>query len=409
MTAPETATSTAPCPNCQAAASGVHCSSCGQQLDIDPKSVRAWVGEFLDETLDINGRLPLSLKALLLRPGHLTTEWEAGRRAQWTQPLRLYLSASVLFLVVIVLTPAGDSANVSFTDGSEVSAPIQSSAQSSLVAGRMRQSMRDNYAYAMFVLVPVFALFLKLLYRKSSTVYVGHLVHALHIHAAFFLFFAFLGPFEDLPSPWDYVVQVPILLWAFVYPILSARRVYGTSWIGTALRTFLLMPVYLIAVLIGLLTAVFASGITITQSDEADALYWEARNLTARGDSAGASERIPEVVDSYLRIEYAHYDTGLRVRLADAYLRAGAPDAAALEAERILAEEPSHLLALGIGAEAATALGDVEGATVYWRRFVDAYGGLEDLDGYDDLHRLDIIRYAHEAERVLTALNEEGG
>jgi hypothetical protein len=81
----------------------------------------------------------------------------------------------------------------------------------------------------MFVLLPLFALWLKLLYLTRRLYYTEHLVFALHLHA---FWFAVLGL-----SLIDWVpLNLMLLLAAMIYPLVAMRRVYGGGWAGTLLR-----------------------------------------------------------------------------------------------------------------------------------------------------------------------------
>src|SRR5690606_37120719 len=91
------------CPNCMrtAAPGAKYCAGCGQRLDQHLLSLRTMIAEMLDDQLALNGRLPRTLVALLFRPGFLTREYTAGRIARYIRPLRLYLTCSLLFFVVL--------------------------------------------------------------------------------------------------------------------------------------------------------------------------------------------------------------------------------------------------------------------------------------------------------------------
>ena len=58
--------------------------------------MRAWLAEALDELFFLGGKVPRTLKALISSPGLLMVEWEAGRRAKYLRPLRLFLFALAL-------------------------------------------------------------------------------------------------------------------------------------------------------------------------------------------------------------------------------------------------------------------------------------------------------------------------
>ncbi|MBW3629148.1 MAG: DUF3667 domain-containing protein [Gemmatimonadetes bacterium] len=56
--------------------------------------------EGIQDQLSLGAELPVTLAALLFRPGHLTREYLAGRIVRYAPPLRLYLVASLAFIGV---------------------------------------------------------------------------------------------------------------------------------------------------------------------------------------------------------------------------------------------------------------------------------------------------------------------
>ena len=107
----------------------------------------------------------------------------------------------------------------------------------------------------MFVLLPAFALLLKLVYLgrgrrypRRPRLYGERLVFAAYDHA--FVFVAATAMLWALGRS----LAIGIGLWIIaLYLLLSMRRVYGGSWVGLLLRAFVLFTSY--AVLVGLATA----------------------------------------------------------------------------------------------------------------------------------------------------------
>jgi len=85
---------------------------------------------------------------------------------------------------------------------------------------------------ALFMLVPVFALMLKLLYLGSGRSYLEHLVVALYSHA--FLLLTLFASFVLALLPLAEALTVPLTLlmwgWAGVYLLLMQHRVYAQRW-----------------------------------------------------------------------------------------------------------------------------------------------------------------------------------
>jgi hypothetical protein len=118
-----------------------------------------------------------------------------------------------------------------------------------LVDGMLRYA-----PYAMFVLLPAFALLLKLVYLGRHRRYPDrprlfgeHMVFAAHGHAFFFV-----AATAVLLTP-SGALRTVVLCWMTFYLFRSMRVVYGGSRLGTLLRSFFLFIAY--SVLIGFATA----------------------------------------------------------------------------------------------------------------------------------------------------------
>src|ERR1700677_2856335 len=83
------------CKNCQAILTGRYCAACGQRADVHMPSTRELVHEALEGLTHSDSRLWRTLLLLWFRPGTLTEEFLAGRRAISLPPFRLSLVISV--------------------------------------------------------------------------------------------------------------------------------------------------------------------------------------------------------------------------------------------------------------------------------------------------------------------------
>lgn len=108
----------------------------------------------------------------------------------------------------------------------------------------------------MFLLLPVFAGLLKLLYFRSPLYYAEHFIFVLHTHAFVFGIFSlsiltgmvgatFLSPF--------------LLIWTALYIFLAMRKVYGQGWKKTALKYWTLGWLYFWVLLIALVPTLVMS------------------------------------------------------------------------------------------------------------------------------------------------------
>lgn len=273
-----TAQPAADCPNCAAPAAGRYCGACGQEQGPLAHTVRDLGREFVEEYFAYDNKVWRTLQRLLFRPGALTAEYLAGRRARYVRPLKLYLIASlVYFLAFGYQVSRGWSP---FTDTSSLGARrrgegVTAVAPSTRDAGagasfddvyrerkrrlaRLTADQRErllaeglgrHLPHAMFALMPLFALILRVLYARSGRLYAEHFVFALHVHAFVFLAatIAVLAPVEG--KRFDQAVVVVLT----AYLALAMRRVYGGRRRWLAPRLVTLVAAYLIVLAVVLL------------------------------------------------------------------------------------------------------------------------------------------------------------
>ncbi|MDY1549604.1 DUF3667 domain-containing protein [Luteibacter sahnii] len=106
----------------------------------------------------------------------------------------------------------------------------------------------------MFVMVPVFALVLKLFYLLRRRLYMEHIIVALHSHAFLFLSLMVLvllglargalAPHVPIAGKGIALVQWAVFLWMPAYLLLMQKRVYRQGWSMTILKYILIGLVY---------------------------------------------------------------------------------------------------------------------------------------------------------------------
>ena len=219
-------------------AGGMYCPTCGQETSLALPTVRAMLREAAGRYVALDGRMWRTLAALLFRPGFLTREYLAGRRRRYIRPARLFLVLSLALFALLhfvggplvindeALTQAErdeiarDAADADehswFNVDPDLKFHLNMPAASWLVPLQRRIDTFNQLSrhgrgeqigagllrygpYAAFVLLPLFALLLKIVYvgrgrRYPSRPrrYVAHLIFGAHSHA-----FLFLGRHPD--------------------------------------------------------------------------------------------------------------------------------------------------------------------------------------------------------------------
>lgn len=89
------------CLNCGAEVAGRYCQDCGQE-NVEPKeSFGHLLRHFLEDLTHFDGKLFATMKPLIFKPGFLTKEYVAGRRASYINPIRMYLFISAMFFLIM--------------------------------------------------------------------------------------------------------------------------------------------------------------------------------------------------------------------------------------------------------------------------------------------------------------------
>ncbi|HEU4812727.1 MAG TPA: DUF3667 domain-containing protein [Xanthomonadaceae bacterium] len=149
-------------------------------------------------------------------------------------------------------------------------------AQLGRVEKNIERSMEDPELYmkavlsavptSLFVLLPVFALMLKLAYVFKRRLYMEHLIVALHSHAFLslsLLLLLLLGWLEDLlPAaasiPFN-IAEFLLAAWMPLYLLRMQKRVYGQGWPMTLLKYLVLGFLYFNLITIGAVFVAVAS------------------------------------------------------------------------------------------------------------------------------------------------------
>ena len=88
------------CENCGAPLTGEFCSQCGQHAIDYRRSIFRVLLDAADSFLNWDTKFLHSMNQLLIHPWQLTNDFNAGRRARYVHPLRLYLIASIVFFLL---------------------------------------------------------------------------------------------------------------------------------------------------------------------------------------------------------------------------------------------------------------------------------------------------------------------
>jgi hypothetical protein len=252
----------AQCPNCGRDLDGAFCAECGQKVTSINPTLHDFLHDLVHEFLHVDGKIFRSVRLLLTRPGFLTQEHFQGRRARYISPIRLYLIFSVAFFALDHVAPRSrNPVQITMTSesqedlaklkelGFENEEELEQAASAVLVTYMPR---------LMFVLVPVFALLVKLVTRRSGRNYPQHVYFALHLHAAGFAFLtlAALTRFAGPAGVFSRSARLALSIALLIYVVMAFRRAYGGTATRAVARVAVVGVLYLVVTLFALLAVV---------------------------------------------------------------------------------------------------------------------------------------------------------
>ena len=287
------------CRNCGAQAPSKFCPDCGQETALHPPTLGEFLHEFVGHYVALEGTLWRTLWLLMRRPGRLTREYLDGRRRRYVLPLRLYLTASFLFFLVLKLVAsslqpgmdvdvdgrkmpiaeyvakeASDSSAAPSGAASAKAAPKFEDMQANAcgrpgqrACNRLEASLNESLKrlqehpqeamehtrelalhwapYAIFVLLPAFAGVMALAYRNRRMSYGEHFVFSLHLHAFWFLAGLVL---IVVPKSVSDLLDLAVL----AYGVWAMHETYGGRWWPTVLRALFVIVLYTCVLTVGL-------------------------------------------------------------------------------------------------------------------------------------------------------------
>ncbi len=233
------------CPNCGGMAPLKFCPACGQKrINKHEYSVRHFFGHILHEIthLDSN-KIFRTLGALIFSPGKLTREYLDGRRGQYINPIRVYLTVSAIYFLFAwgaLANAGGGGVRDMQSRPFFVQMAERKGVEPAVLAERVQEKAGKYSAVLRFASVLVSGLFLMLLYRGTGRYYVEHLVFSLHFYAFDFLakcIVATLYLTSDLTTHALYMAsRTGYYLVALVYLFFALLRVYQQSRTKTVLK-----------------------------------------------------------------------------------------------------------------------------------------------------------------------------
>lgn len=299
------------CINCSTPLMGEnYCPECGQINDTRRPGLGSFIAESLGNFFAFDSKFFKTIGHLFWRPGIVALEYVQGKKVTWMKPVRLYFLSSLIFLffggiggeqsLVEIKGLDDDPKNEAIVDSLEIPSDTNDvdawktekgyqkmysyleyhpkmTVDSALVEMNIDDGLWNRFLYKqlqkqfnmeqedfkdfletktfwiLFLFLPLFSFWLKLVYRKKDIYYLEHLFFAFYTQSAFFLILS-LTSINELLIGIPYFNPIAIIGFA-IYLFLALRNFYKQSIGKTVFKLLILNLGYAVfAILFLLLT-----------------------------------------------------------------------------------------------------------------------------------------------------------
>jgi hypothetical protein len=235
------------CKNCDTALVGEYCHRCGQEVrDADSLSFKKMVLYTIHELFDYDSKIINTVKKLFLKPGFLTNEYLDGKTTKYLNPIRLYLTVSVIYFVFFSFFPKDSITNLNPFIDNDPSGYVKNEILKRCAAtgGNYEQCLQkinirfnEVLSVVMYFFVIGYAGLLYLMFYKKRKYYVEHLVFSIHFFCYGLLRDILVEPVFLINSACGYIIGIVTSL---SYLFFAVRKTYGLSALNAVVCTLLI-------------------------------------------------------------------------------------------------------------------------------------------------------------------------
>ncbi len=263
------------CSNCGIELSGKFCHVCGEKkTNPDDYSIKSFLKQSADVFFHFDSAVIRTLKLLFTDPGLVSLEYLEGKRVRYTKPLKLFVLVNIIYFLILnyigfdtVTNPLADHMNSLVYGGLATRMVNDKLAKSGMELGKYANIFYDSiYVHSKLLLVlmiPMFALVLKLVFIKRKRLYYEHLVFSSYFFTfALLAYTIFLNLFYYITYYFtnyevnsfgivlidDRLAEIVMSAIIFIYLYLSLSKTYKIAGVDLITKTLLTM-IGLVAVL----------------------------------------------------------------------------------------------------------------------------------------------------------------
>lgn len=174
------------CIQCGEHADTKFCSNCGQRQNIPRLTLKTFLNDFVSRIYGLDGAFPRTLLGLAKNPAIIAKEYIAGIRGKYVGPVGYYFLMFAIFLLIVELSdltladyfPKTEEYADSFVEDGDNDKGRRAKEISLLVKGIVYR----NIQYVAVIMVPFFALWCLIWFRRSKYNWLETVVFVFFIH-----------------------------------------------------------------------------------------------------------------------------------------------------------------------------------------------------------------------------------
>jgi hypothetical protein len=136
------------CLNCGAKLLDTFCHHCGQKDIPQRQTLGELLSNFISSFWSYEGKFFKTIKFLIIKPGFLATEYNAGKRESYYHPARMYVFISFVFFLLLAVLPSADlkksMIKIDFSDKEEKEETLSDSITSQVDSIKTVSKKNDN-------------------------------------------------------------------------------------------------------------------------------------------------------------------------------------------------------------------------------------------------------------------------
>jgi hypothetical protein len=298
------------CLNCETPLADRYCPHCGQKDIPARQTFGDMMMNFISSFWSFESKFFYTGKLLLFRPGKMASEYGEGKRERFFHPARMYVFISFVYFLFISVLPDGDAGEKENKKKTETTNEVRKgwtydgtrvgsyktvagydSIQRSIpaeqrdgpvmrwlnrrfaalnekyqgknqdFAAAFSENFMTNVPRVFFVLLPIFALLLKLLYVRRDYYFSEHLIFSVYYYNFFFLAGSLYMLVDLVPFLNNFTWVIG--WWIVLYLLFGMKRMYHQSWRKTIFKYSLFLGLFTFCIILGLATNAFITFLII--------------------------------------------------------------------------------------------------------------------------------------------------